>query len=201
MRSRTALPRGLAAALLVTLSLAMPAAAGPAGPAAGNTSTIRIDNFGRVDATYYRGAQPKGRDYADLAALGVKVLINLTSDDADASEEAMARQAGMRYVQIPMTTRQPPTAEQLTHFMNVVADPANQPVFVHCVGGRHRMGVMTAVYRMMHDGWDSTRAFAEMKQYKFGSDFLHPEFKQFVYDYPAIAAQAAAAAPPVKTGG
>jgi hypothetical protein len=23
-----------------------------------------------------------------------------------------------------------------------------------------------------------------MKQYKFGADFLHPEFKRFVYDYP-----------------
>src|SRR6185436_5220667 len=104
VRPPTALPRAFMAALLLSLSMAMPAAAGPA--AAGNASTIRIDNFGRVDATYYRGAQPKGRDYADLSALGVKVLINLTSDDADASEEAMARQAGMRYVQIPMTTRQ-----------------------------------------------------------------------------------------------
>jgi hypothetical protein len=31
---------------------------------------IRIDNFGQVNANYFRGAQPKGRDYADLAALG-----------------------------------------------------------------------------------------------------------------------------------
>jgi hypothetical protein len=35
-------------------------------------SSIRIYNFGRVDPNYYRGAQPKGRDYSDLAALGVK---------------------------------------------------------------------------------------------------------------------------------
>ena len=26
-------------------------------------------------------------------------------------------------------------------------------------------------------------AFQEMKQYNFGADFLHPEFKAFVYDY------------------
>jgi hypothetical protein len=43
--------------------------------------------------------------------------------------------------------------------------------------------VMTAVYRMTHDGWTSDRAFKEMKQYDFGPDFLHPEFKQFVYGY------------------
>jgi hypothetical protein len=39
---------------------------------------------------------------------------------------------------------------------------------------------MTAVYRMNHDGINGTQAFNEMKQYKYGADFLHPEFKQFV---------------------
>jgi tyrosine-protein phosphatase SIW14 len=181
------------AGLLLTLSLAIPAAAGDA-------STIRIDNFGRVDATYYRGAQPQGRDYTDLAALGVKAVINLTSDDADASEKGMTERVGMHYFQIPMTTHQVPSAPQLAEFMKIVADPANQPVYVHCVGGRHRTGVMTAIYRMMHDGWDATRAFTEMKQYKFGADFLHPEFKQFVYDYRATLAHAAAeAAAPATT--
>jgi hypothetical protein len=51
---------------------------------------------------------------------------------------------------------------------------------------------MTAVYRMTQEGWTAAQAFAEMKQYKFGADFLHPEFKQFVYDYPAEFAHATA---------
>ena len=38
------------------------------------------------------------------------------------------------------------------------------------------------------------QAFKEMKQYKFGADFLHPEFKAFVFDYPAMMANAAATA-------
>jgi hypothetical protein len=42
---------------------------------------------------------------------------------------------------------------------------------------------MTAVYRMTHHGWTGAQAFKEMKQYKFGADFLHPEFKKFVYEY------------------
>ena len=36
---------------------------------------------------------------------------------------------------------------------------------------------------MSHDGWNSDRAFKEMKQYDFGADFLHPEFKRFVFGY------------------
>jgi protein tyrosine/serine phosphatase len=146
-------------------------------------ATIRIDNFGRVSPTYYRGAQPHGSDYADLAAIGVKTLINLTSTDASPDEPTLAEKAGLKYVNIPMTTHEPPTPEKLSQFLQIVDDPANQPVFVHCVGGRHRTGVMTAAYRMARHGWTPGQAFREMKQYKFGADFLHPEFKKFVFDF------------------
>jgi tyrosine-protein phosphatase SIW14 len=56
-------------------------------------------------------------------------------------------------------------------------------VFVHCQGGRHRTGVMTAVYRMTKDGWTADRAYQEMKQYRFEGFPGHPELKRFVYDY------------------
>ena len=95
----------------------------------------------------------------------------------------MAQQAGINYFQISMTTHEPPTSAQLAEFLKIVNDPASQPVYVHCVGGRHRTGVMTAAYRMRQDGWTADQAFKEMKQYKFGADFLHPEFKAFIYRY------------------
>jgi tyrosine-protein phosphatase SIW14 len=148
-----------------------------------DVSSVRIGNFGRVSPGYYRGAQPEGRDYADLAELGVKTVVNLTSDDADPREQMSVERAGMTYLAIPMTTRVPPTGAQLAQFLSVVNDAASQPVYVHCVGGKHRTGVMTAVYRMTQDAWTADRAFKEMKQYKFGADFLHPEFKRFVYAY------------------
>jgi protein-tyrosine phosphatase len=195
-----------AGALLLTLSLGLPATAQSVSTQPRikvALSSIRIDNFGRVGDTYYRGAQPAGRDYQDLAALGVKTVINLTSDDALAEEQGLVERAGMTYFQIPMTTHEVPTAEQLTQFLKLVNDPVSQPVYVHCVGGRHRTGVMTAAYRITHDGWTADQAFKEMKNYKFGADFLHAEFKQFVYGYPAAlrATAAADAAPLQKTGG
>ena len=141
----------------------------------------------------YRGAQPEGRDYTDLKALGVKTIVNLTSDDAEPNEQAMTEAAGMRYVQIPMTTHTPPTAVQVREFLTIVNAAASQPVYVHCVGGRHRTGVMTAAYRMTLQGWTPDQAFKEMKQYNFGADFLHSEFKDFVYHYRAEGVRGAAA--------
>lgn len=193
MNTNTRLARVYTAVLLVA------ALASTAAAASANLSQVRIDNFGRVNDNYYRGAQPEGRDYTDLAAIGVKTLVNLTSDDADPAERAMAERAGMHYFQIAMTTHQPPTDAQLAQFMRIVNDPANQPVYVHCVGGRHRTGVMTAAYRMSEDGWNADRAFKEMKDFKFGADFLHSEFKDFVYGYQpqhaVVAATAQTAAP------
>jgi uncharacterized protein (TIGR01244 family) len=203
MRLSRSLFRNSTAALFLMLSV--PVLAGTdtsakASASAVDISAVRIDNFGRVDPHYYRGAQPQGRDYAALAGLGVKTVINLTSDDAVAGEQAMVEGAGMKYVQIPMTTRTEPTSAQLAEFLKIVNDPAQQPVYVHCVGGRHRTGVMTAVYRMSGDArLTSDQAFVEMKQFKFGADFLHPEFKRFVYGYHHEVAPAAGVLAAIET--
>jgi tyrosine-protein phosphatase SIW14 len=161
----------------------------------GALENIRIENFARVNDAYYRGAQPLGQSYADLAALGVKTVVDL-QEYGDAAEPEAVRRAGMTYVQIRMNTRINPTPEQVAQFLEIVNDPASQPVYVHCAGGRHRTGVMTAVYRMTNDGWTSDQAFKEMKKFRFGMDFLHPEFKRFVYAFrplpPATALEAAA---------
>jgi protein tyrosine phosphatase (PTP) superfamily phosphohydrolase (DUF442 family) len=148
------------------------------------TPTLDIFNFGQIDPAYFRGAELKGSAASGLSARGVKMVIDLRSDgDVTADEAGLVTGAGMKYVRIPMTTRTAPTSEQIAKFLSLVTDPANQPVYVHCVEGRHRTGVMTAIYRMTVNGWTSERAFDEMKDYKFGKDFLHPEFKKFVFDY------------------
>ena len=165
---------------------------------------INIDNFGQVNANYFRGAQPDGRDYNDLAKLGLKMVIDLQRD-FDPAEQKLVEAAGMKFHRIGMSTRVAPTKEQLASFLKLVNDPANHPVYVHCAGGRHRTGVMTAAYRIAHDQWTAEQAFKEMKQFKFGADFLHPEFKQFVYAYhvepegvaPAVLATGIIASEPV----
>jgi tyrosine-protein phosphatase SIW14 len=161
------------------------ATAASTAPAA--LANVRIDNFGRVNDRYYRGAQPKGDDFAALAALGIKTVIDL-AEEGDGAEEANATKAGMKFVRIPMTTHETPGPQTIAKFLSLVNDPASQPVYVHCMGGRHRTGVMTAIYRMTADAWTPVRAFSEMKQYKFGADFLHQEFKDFVLGFTAAAA-------------
>lgn len=145
-------------------------------------SKIGIRNFGCINETFYRGAQPSKRDYAALASAGVKTIIDL-QNDGEANEEGLVEAAGMKFFRIGMSDSSWPSADKGAQFLKIVNDPANQPVFIHCHGGRHRAGVMTAIYRMSHDGWTADRAYAEMKQYGFDSGIGHGGLKDYVYDY------------------
>lgn len=145
-------------------------------------SNIKIDNFGQMDERFYRGSRPEAKDYQGLAALGIKTIIDLT-DNSRAYEQPAVEAAGLRYINIPMVDKSYPTMDQVNAFLKVVDDPATGKFYLHCAGGRHRTGVMGAVYRFNHDHWNLEQAFAEMNQYEFGSGTGHGKQKSFVQDY------------------
>lgn len=143
---------------------------------------IRIKNFGKMDEYFYRGAQPKPDDYAALAALGVKTVIDLRDDPTD-YEKAKAEAAQMQYVNIPMSDKNKPTEEQITAFFAVADDESQRPVYVHCVGGRHRTGLIGAMYRYNKYGWDFDQVYREMKNYDYYSRWGHGAIKDYVREY------------------
>ena len=159
----------------------------------------KIRNFGKVTNQYFRGAQPKPEEYGQLAALGVKTVIDLRND-AEKSAKTQVEAAGIRYLNLAMSDTEYPPKEVVQRFLELVQDQANFPIFVHCRGGRHRTGIMTAVYRMTFEGWDVEKAYTEMKNFDFYTRWGHTQMKIFVYDYwkelQAKRKEAANAAPP-----
>ena len=147
-----------------------------------NFPNVKIKNFGQMDDRFFRGARPKDEDYKALAEIGVKTVIDLT-DNSRAEEQPAVEAAGLRYINIPMVDKSYPSIEQVNEFLKVVNDPETGKFFVHCAGGRHRTGVVGAVYRFNHDGWTLEQVLAEMNQYDFGSGFGHGKQKDFVKDY------------------
>ena len=187
-----------ASAIAVALSLVL-AGSVQARNATLTAADLRISNFGKVNDQYYRGEQPEGRDYADLAAFGVKTIVDLRND-AESFAPGLAKKAGLNYVVIPLSGWERPEDAAVTKFLEVVNDPANQPVYVHCKAGKHRTGAMTAVYRMTADGWNAKQAYNEMKKYHFESFFTpHTDLKDFVFEYYTQLQKATAAA--AKSGG
>jgi protein tyrosine/serine phosphatase len=144
--------------------------------------TIKISNFGQLDDQFYRGARPKPEDLRNLAALGIKTVIDLTDNSLEREKPAVEA-AGMRYVNIPIVDKTSPSVAQIDEFLKVANDPATGKFYVHCAGGRHRTGLIAAVYRFNHDNWNFDQAYAEMKQYDFYTSNGHGKQLDFVRDY------------------
>jgi protein tyrosine/serine phosphatase len=147
-----------------------------------NFPNIKISNFGQLDQNFYRGARPKADDLRSLAALGVHTIIDLTDNPRD-TEQPAVEAAGMRYVNIPIVDKKNPSAAQISEFLKITNDPVTGKFYVHCAGGRHRTGVMAAVYRFNHDHWNYDQAYAEMLQYDFYTSNGHGKQLTFVQDY------------------
>lgn len=147
-----------------------------------SSSNVKIKNFGQMDDRFYRGAQPKEKDYKALAQLGIRTIIDLR-DDPESYAKPAVESLGMTYIHIPMIAKKYPTPEALDQFLKTVNDPNTGKFFVHCAGGRHRTGAMGAVYRFKFYNWDFEQVYKEMKQYDFYTRWGHGAFKDFVEDY------------------
>ena len=153
---------------------------------------VKIKNFGQMDDRFYRGAHPKETDYRALADLGIKTVIDLRNDPTE-YEKRSVEALGMKYVNIPMSDKDYPEAAQIDQFLKLVDDPGTGKFYVHCAGGRHRTGVMGAVYRFNQYNWNFEQVYREMKNYDFYTRFGHGEMKKFVEDYAAKLAGAVTA--------
>ena len=143
---------------------------------------VTIKNFGQMDAHFYRGAQPDPNDYQALAGLGIKMIIDLR-DDPTSYEKTNAEAAGMKYINIKMSDTHKPSSEQVETFIRASKDQSNWPFYVHCIGGRHRTGLIGAVYRYNNYGWDFDTVYREMKNYDYYSRWGHGAIKDYVKEY------------------
>ena len=166
----------------VVLLLALTSTTVPAQQATETAAGITIKNFGKVNDNYYRGEQPSLEEFAQLKKFGVKTVIDLRKDMLPQAPE-QARSAGLQYFNIPFKASRMATEEHTSYFLSLVNNPANWPVYVHCKGGRHRTGGMTAVYRITHDGWTADQAYQEMETYDFNNSIFGGPGAQKKYVY------------------
>jgi tyrosine-protein phosphatase SIW14 len=97
-------------------------------------------------------------------------LISFGSPDGR-RESQYVKQLGAQPVQWPMGVEKSwpwLTPWQFEQFFELVDDPSHWPVVVHCQGGRHRTGTLSALFRLEYDRWPADRALAEMYSFHFG---------------------------------
>ena len=120
---------------------------------------------------YRSGQLPLLRLQQFVAKHGIRTIVCLREGNAlpDQQEEAWAKAKALRFVRIPPRqwyadeTGNVPADASVKAFREVMDDPANYPVLVHCFAGIHRTGTMCAIFRMDYQGWTNAEAMAEMR--------------------------------------
>ena len=117
-----------------------------------------------------RSAQPSTRQIGYLRdEYGVKSILIVRTGKSDRVPDEMehARSLGLEVIHIPIESREPIPPDQIRAFFDCVDDPDNQPVLIHCSAGRHRTGLLCALYRIERQGWTVERAKEEMLSFRF----------------------------------
>jgi tyrosine-protein phosphatase SIW14 len=163
-----------ASVLLAILAFATPAPVEP--------RYAELPNFHQVNQQLYRGGQPKDGGLRKLKDLGVKTIVNLRGEDARTRAEGEAALSlGLRYYNISLAEFSRPKDEEVERVLDIINDPENQPIFIHCRRGKDRTGTIVACYRISHDGWTAKQAKDEAGRYGLG--WVEIRMKRYIDKY------------------
>ncbi|MBI4115271.1 MAG: tyrosine-protein phosphatase [Candidatus Omnitrophica bacterium] len=111
-----------------------------------------LPRFTSLNDWLYRGGQPTEQGLVGLKEKGVRTIVNFRNEpDWVEWEKSQAEALGMKYVNLPWRIWSSADPELLDQFFEVLDNPANRPVFMHCKHGRDRTGVMSTLALMRYE--------------------------------------------------
>jgi len=129
------------------------------------TDPHSIYHWHRLDDRITTSGQPTEPQLADIAALGVRCVINLglhSHEKALPDEAASVGALGMSYVHIPVDFGDP-TEHDFATFCAAVEASKDAAVHVHCIAN-YRVSAFFYRYRRIVLGMDEARARADLDQ-------------------------------------
>ncbi|MEO8061819.1 MAG: tyrosine-protein phosphatase [Pseudomonadota bacterium] len=123
-----------------------------------------VPNLHRITATLYRSEQPSALGMQNLENLGIRTVINLRAFNDDEEE---VRGTKLRTERTKILTWRVDD-KHVIEVMRMLKNADNGPFLIHCQHGADRTGLMSAMYRILEQGWNPEDALAELTDGGYG---------------------------------
>lgn len=135
--------------------------------------TGRPTNFQTIAPGLYRSSFPQMNHFDTLADLSLKTIITFVPQALELPYSNFISTNGIIHHHIPILANKDAdicTKTEVVHqVLELMLDPNNYPMLVHCNKGKHRTGCMTACFRKVC-GWTDEAAIDEYVKYSTPKD-------------------------------
>ncbi|MFZ6720871.1 dual specificity protein phosphatase family protein [Undibacterium sp. Ji49W] len=166
---------------MTALSISLPASAAiaeDARPAEWASPVATTQNLFRVTPVFYRSAQLQSKDLGLLQALGIKTVVSLRSFHSD---DKVLKNSGIKLQRIGINTWDINDKNVIAALRALQAAEKDGPVLLHCMHGADRTGLVTAMYRILNQGWTKDQALEELTKGGYGYHSLWKNIPDYLH--------------------
>jgi protein tyrosine/serine phosphatase len=135
-----------------------------------------VPNLHRITPTLYRSEQPSALGMRNLEKLGIRTVINLRAFSNDDEE---VRGTALHTERTRILTWDIDD-HHVIEVMRMLRKPENGPFLIHCKHGADRTGLMTAMYRILEQGWTPDDALRELTDGGYGYHSIWSNIRRYV---------------------
>jgi protein tyrosine/serine phosphatase len=148
-----------------------------------------VPNLHRISPQVYRSEQPTALGMKNLEKLGIRTVISLRyfNDDEDEVKGTSLRTERTKILTWRIGDK------HVIEVMKMLKETANGPFLIHCQHGADRTGLMTAMYRILEQGWTPDDALKELTDGGFGYHSMWTNIVRYVKSVDAEKLRAAIA--------
>jgi protein tyrosine/serine phosphatase len=136
-------------------------------------------NLFQVTPTLFRSAQLTKDDVAELKALGIRNVVGLRAFHSD---DDWLRQSGIKASRVKIYTWAVDDDNIVAALKAIRAAEKEGPVLLHCWHGADRTGLVSAMYRLLYQGWSKAQALDELLNGGYGYHALWKNIPAYLRD-------------------
>jgi protein tyrosine/serine phosphatase len=134
-------------------------------------------NLFSITSNLYRSAQLAPKDVALIKSLGIQTVVSLRNFNDD---ETVLRGSGVKIKRIGINTWSVGDKQVIAALKAIKAAEQDGPVLLHCLHGADRTGLVSAMYRMLYQGWSKDDALQELTQGGYGYHAMWKNIPRYI---------------------